>query len=596
MSYRGATATIPAGRGSLNGNANLTEIPATDLQEAEGIVYEDRVWRKEPGAVTFDAAGVSGDPAILAGYDYWPDESTQRMILACADGKLYKEVAGDTDSVTLKTGLSATARGKLVEAGAEGTGDVRQLIYFTGENPPQVVSGDAAAAANLATPPADWTGANQPVGGAVHGGGLWGWGNANAPHQVYRSSTENHGDFLAAPVVSMTVWPGVGRRIMCGLDFNGKLVLFKYPKGIYALDDSDVRPSYWVFTPVTDSIGVCKSPHAALAVLRDILFLSADGGFHLLSAISDKDVRRSDLSERLNIKGWIRENINLSRLSQVVSSWFEHKSLAVFALPRTGETANSARLMFDFSQYEQEGRVGFSYSFRDDASALWLRKGADGVERPVAGDSLGDVYLLDQATRSKNGAAYTGKHRTAETDLAFLDPSLATKMKNYDFLELVFNPKSPSDVTVTTYLDGTAKQVLTFDGTRRTDKARIRGASQYFSYQAKNTVAGEDFSIVAARLYFRPGREVPIRSGGATAPEQPSVSTNILRGYQAVAEGDISVTIINAGATGAYVPDITPSWNTTFWESAHLTGQFTFAFGTPAPSGGYVRWEIVPAP
>jgi hypothetical protein len=170
-------------------------------------------------------------------------------------------------------------------------------------------------------------------------------------------------------------------------------------------------------------------------------------------------------------------------------------------------------------------------------------------------------------------------------------------MKNLDFLELIGTPKGASSLAVTTYLDGSAAQTLTFDANKPTDKARIRGSCQYFSV---GVAGNDDFSLAGIRVYCRKGREVPVGSGGAVAAALPSPTgglplTDVYRGYETVAENAVSVTITNANATGAYIPVVVPSWNTQVWESAHLEGSFTFTFSTPAPAGASVRWMLTPA-
>ncbi len=83
--------------------------------------------------------------------------------------------------------------------------------------------------------------------------------------------------------------------------------------------------------------------------------------------------------------------------------------------------------------------------------------------------------------------------------------------------------------------------------------------------------------------------------GVAATVGKPGISSTVIFSPSMPSWMIRSVTIVNAGATGAYIPSVTPSWNTKVWESAHLEGQFTFTFDTPAPSAGYVRWTITPA-
>lgn len=509
MSYGGLVGSIPAGLGGLNLDLNLTRIPATDLQRAEGIVMEDGVWRKEPGADPFDTAGIVGTPKIVAGFDWWPTPTVQRIVTAALDGKLYKEVNGDLDNVTLATLLSTTARGKFEPAGAESGGRSRKLVYLNGVDSPRVLAADGATATVIGNPPSDWSGTNQPLGGLVQGSRFWAFGNLSDPHRVYGSGPEDHEDFIKATAGTLPIYPGVGQRLAAGLAAKGLMLLFKFPVGIFWAEVTDLRSINWSVNQLTDAVGVAESPYAALPILGgDVLFLSSGGSFHLLSALTTGGVTGSDLSEALKIKKWIRDNINLSRLNQVTSVWFEHKGLAIFSVPKAGSAVNNARLMFDFSDVGAGGKVKFSYSFRDNSESHFLRRGTDGIERPMFGDDAGKVWKMDQATRLKNGVAYTGAYRTVETDLSFLDPSLRFQMKNYGFLEIVANPLGASTLTVNVYHDGVLKETLLFDVNRRSSRRIMRGSSHFLSIEGINSGTG-DFSIVESRIYFKPGRQVP---------------------------------------------------------------------------------------
>lgn len=502
MGFTGQIATIPAGTGSLNSDSNLQAIPATDLIEAEGVIYDGASLRKEPGAALLDATGIAASPAILAGHGWEPSASVQRVVLAAADGKIYKEVGGDLDSVTLVSGLSTTARGMFVPAGAEATGANRKLFYFNGVNPVQVLSADGATMAALATPPVDWASTNQPVGGVLHQHRVWGFGNDNMPHGVYGSGNEAHEDFQCAAAVFLQCYPGVGEKLMVGVSHDKRLYVFKYPVGIYWLDDSDVRVSAWRFEPITDQLGVVRSPQAALGVLRDVMFMSEDCGFHLLSGVPQGGARWSDLAEILRIKDWLRANVNLAQLSRVTSRWYEDRSLAVWCLPKAGSTVNDLRLMFDFSRVQSERRIYCSYSFRDTSEALFLRKATDGVHRPCFGDNAGKVWLLDQATRSKGASGYLGKVKFAETDLRFLNPGLATKKKQFYFLELHSTPQGAGTYTVKSYVDGVLKATQSFNANKKRERRRLLTTGYRLQVSLENSVAATDFSLGAYSVGF----------------------------------------------------------------------------------------------
>ncbi len=506
MGYTGRVAVIPAGAEGLNDDENKARIPYTALTRAKGVVFTDGVIRKEPGAVAVDSNGIAGAPTVLAGYAWRPTDAVQRIITACSDGKIYKEVSGDLDSVTLATGLSSTARGIFVPAGAESAGRNRKLFYFNGTNAVQVLSGDGTSMTAIANPPTDWSGSNQPLCGIVHGPRLFGFGNLNDPHRIYGSGPADHEDLLCATKVQLACFPGVGQRLVAAVGHKGVLYRFKYPKGIFWLNDEPTRTADWTLHEITREIGVAQSPYAALNVGgQNAIFLSAEGSFHVLSVLASGGIEESDLTDKLKIKRWVRENVALDRLNQVVSLWDEAESTAIFVLPKAGSTVNNLRLMFDFSDFRTTGAIKFSWSERDTAEALFLRKDTDGLERPAIGDNAGKVWMLNQAARTKGGA-YAGEYQTAETDLRFVDPGLACIKKNADWLELEFNPPgAASTLTVEVYFDGTLSQTLSFNANTRRHRQRLVGSFYRISLLASNAVNNADFSVVEHRIGFRPG-------------------------------------------------------------------------------------------
>ena len=503
-SYRGIVVDIPAGEGSLNLDDSLMRVPMSDLLEAEGIVYEGRVWRKEPGAVKFDAAGITGAPIIVATFDWWPNSTTQRLVTAALDGKLYKEVGGDLDSITLASGLSTTKRGRFVAAGLEGAGKTRKLFYLNGLDSPRVLSADGVTASQIATPATDWSGTNQPINALVHRTRLWALGNDNAPHNLYGSGPDNHEDFACATAVVQPVYPGVGEKLYAGVSFKGLLFAFKHPRGVFWLDDSPVNITSWAVNQLTDALGIAASPYSVLNLDEDVLFLTETGHFHLLSVTTQGGVRAADsLSDQLGISKWMRDNLNLARLDQARSVWFGQKKLALFALPRTGATTNTARLMFDFSDVVRGGRPKFSYSFRDVSEALALRKDADKIERPVFGDNAGVVWSLDQASRSKAGAGYLGQYRIPDIDFSQVNSSIGAVKKNFDYLQITQNPQAAGNGTVEVLIDGVLYRTLTFDLRERVARQHIGGQGYSFGLRFKNSVNAEDFSVTKQTVFMR---------------------------------------------------------------------------------------------
>jgi hypothetical protein len=143
------------------------------------------------------------------------------------------------------------------------------------------------------------------------------------------------------------------------------------------------------------------------------------------------------------------------------------------------------------------------------------------------------VLLLDQDTRSidignaNDPNGYLAAFTTAPTDLAHLDPRLATVQKHGDFLEMVLDSTGNYTMDVDIIWDGVTRQTVVFNlgtagqtlgsfilgtdqlggGQVLNRKKRIVGSGRFFSIRGKNNRAGQDFSIGRFYLHFRTGDE-----------------------------------------------------------------------------------------
>ena len=435
----------------------------------------------------------------------------QALTLATSAGDIYTEWNGNLDAFLNKSGLSRDSRpGKFLVAGKETAAAGRKPFYFSGGDAVQVITSPAASATALATPPADWSGSNQPVNGIVHNFRLCGFGNLNDPHRLYCSSPSNHENFTATDAFQLSIRSSIGDRLYGAAQSNGLLFLWKYPRGIFYIDDSDISYVNFRERTVSEVLGCAPSPYAVLPIDNDVLFMAADGRFHLLSAVDSLGgVRASDLSYKLDIAKWLRDNVNLARLDLVTSTWYAHKKIAEFGVPGTGDVTPTLRLRFDFGLVDDGGPVRFGYSTRDNPTALALRRDiTDRVSRPIICEA-GFVYLTEQAARNKAGFAYTSTYQTPHLDMRHVDAAMAFRRKNFDALELVFEPVSAGTVTVQPYVDGLARgAALTFDATKRAERKQLNvGAGRTISFRGSNGTLNEDFNILAHRLSFRSSDE-----------------------------------------------------------------------------------------
>lgn len=524
MAYRGRIAEIPIGFDGLTGSKNLSQVKVSQLLRALNISYESGTIRKEGGSAKYNSSVISGAPKILGGWDWWPTGGNQRMVVYTDDGELLKDSGDGSFGVTLKSGLDTFAVPVFVEGGKEAAANNSKLFTLNGVDAVQVLSADGATTSNLATPPADWSGANQPSFGLIHEGKFWGGGNLNDPHRLYYSTNSDHEDLTGSGSGTIALYPGEGEKLIGAMSFKGLIIAFKRPRGIYLVDTSSATLAEWRVVRLSESIGI-SSPAAVVQIDDDLLFVDAAGNFQLISAVTAfGDMSSRNLSQASEMGDFIRENLALSQLSRVQGVYYPTKREAHFAMASLGSSVNNRRLVVDFNRL---GRPRFRHSDKDTCESLWLRRDTDGILRPTSGDDAGFVWSLDQSTRSKDGAGYGGEFQIPHTDLSYIDQSLGTRRKNAQFLELVVEPVGNWNLSVDILWDGVVRDTVQFnmgqtgaglgDFVLDTDvlagsqvlnkRRRITGSGRRFSMVGRNSGAGQDYSVAKAFLHFTPSDE-----------------------------------------------------------------------------------------
>lgn len=516
MAFTGEIAEIPVGILGLTGTKNMSQVRPEELIEALNITYEDGTVKKEGGSAKYNSTAISGGPAILGGWDWKPSSGTQRVIVLLSDGTLKKDTGGGDFSVTLKSGLTVSdVIPVFVETGQEAVTDDKTLFMMTGKNVVQVLTADGATTSDIATPPADWSGGNQPSFGVMHENRFWGGGNANSPHRIYYSLVTDHEDISGGTI---QVYPGEGEKLIGAVSFKGVLICWKYPRGIYLIDTSDADTSKWRVLKHSTSVGGV-SPLGHILIDDDVVFMDSGGRLQLISAITEFGfIGSRSLSDVAKITPLLLENMTLGELPRVQAIYYPAKAEAHFCLSPSGTDYNR-RLVLDFSTV---GIVKFRLSDKDTNRSIWLREDSDGVPRPATGDNSGFAWNLDQSNRSKDGAGYNGQFQTAHMDLSHIDPVLGTIRKNGKFLELVVEPKGNFDLNVDILWDDVLTDTVTFNmgesgstlgsfvlGTDKlaganviSARRRIKGSGRRISLIGRNSADGEDFSIARMFLGF----------------------------------------------------------------------------------------------
>ncbi len=521
MAFTGFTVPIPLGEFGLMGTKNLATIPPTALIQARSIALDQGTVRRAGGSALYTATPITGAPKIRGLHDHFADATTQRLLAFTNAGKLLKDDGTGTFGTTLKTGLNVDGLPVFAEGGAETLAANRKTFLTTGFDVVQVLAADGATTANLTTPPADWSGANQPRFLIPHNGRMWG----GLLHRIYASLATNHEDFTGAGVVQLPIYPGVGSYLQGGISFNNRLWLWKYPKGLFWLDDSDVSSANWRIYQLSLAHSLA-GPNAMDVADNDVCFMDANLHIHLLSGVQEfGDVKASDLTAANDMGPWVRENlaVNKDAAEHVWGRYYADKKEMWFACRRLGSTVNNINVIVDFNR---PGRPRIRFEDKDECEALCMRRDAAGIPRPVVGDSTGTVWLLDRAGIDKAGAGYTSEWQTPHDDLGWFDPRLKSVRKNWKWVEAITQPTGEFLLYLDVWQEGDLKQSLTMSqgfggaalgsfilGTSRlggdflmNKRRRLRGSSRRISFVGRMNESGADFSVSQLILGCTTGR------------------------------------------------------------------------------------------
>ena len=476
---------------------------------------------------------------LIAGTSWSPSVGLDEDVVFLENGAVLSDPARTgTFNIINKEGLAATRDPPpyFCMGGGEDVGQPRKLFLFSKTNQVQIRKGGTSTFADISTPPADWSGGgNFPTFGCVHVLRMFAGGNASDPHRLYYSSVTNHEVYTgsgAGAAGTIPIYPGQGEKLVAAYSIRGALILWKYPVGVYVLQTQDPDPTTWNVEVLSRAVGAVNA-HCVVPIENDLLYLDHSGSVHLLTATTDfGDFNTSNLSEIADMRPFIEKEINRAKLQRSQGIYYTTRRQAWFFMPRLNSDIPDLRLQIGFDRQLQGGQQQtpprFFMSRRDTASALWLRPNAlEGILKPTIGSEDGNVYLLDDEDRNKNGQGYQIQFSTPNSDLAFLDPSLATKHKTAQFLEISFDPEGAWDLLVDVYWDDVYTATVPFNmgggggvlgymvlgsdtfgaSGVKAARRRVPGSGRYFRMTCTNDGLNQNVSISGFHLSFVPGDE-----------------------------------------------------------------------------------------
>ncbi len=521
MSYQGKQATLPAGQGGFNASSNNTSIPITDLIQARNIRFNGDCWEKAPGMQTFDANGIAGDPDVIESFHYNAVQGLYRIVTAASDGSIYKEVGGDLDSVTLISGLTFVDSVSLVEAGEESFSTDKKLLMFSRNVAPHVLAADGATMTPLTDIPVDWTVGAFPLGAVYHDSRVV----AFMQHQLYFSNLAAHDDFLTDDPPIISVAPGFSSEIICAFSYlPEQLYVWKYPFGIYRVDTTDITGLIVPVNTIKTDIGGA-GPGAICRVKNDVWFVSSTGHIHSLTAVENsEDTTDSDITALLNLENWVRDNVDLSRLSSCKMLYHEERQeVWISYTSKTSiNTINDLALVIDCSRPDQlrtavEDRGEFF-------NTLFQYHDTDNSFKVFSGGLNGEVYECNTVARSINGVTpYAAVFEYPETDFSYTDPDAAHRFKRFDWLEVRAVPTGNYTLSFEIFIDGHLTQTVAvnlgqsgsaldsfildtdrlFGGNTVKHKVKLYGRGRTISLRGTNTGNNENFIVTEIVIHYK---------------------------------------------------------------------------------------------
>lgn len=540
MGYEGTIAQIPIGTSGLLSDIAPSQIPYTNLVRVINCDYAPGYVQKAPGAIQYNRTALPA--GIVALLDYWPTTYKQRLFAATSAGNIYRDY-GDRNfnlNTAVATGLgSLTNRSQFVVGGNETSGADKKIFFFSGGlNQVKVCAGDNSTFLSIAGPAADWPNptpssnpqSNFPNFGLIHRGRLW----AFAKSVAYASTTASHEDFQSVNALINNVGPGEGGDIIGAVVYKTKLIVWKAGDIVYFLNDDDTSAANWYFTKYADGMGI-SGWHAACQVLDDLLL-----GTNTNKIISFKATQafgnfvQADIFKQAKVSKFFAEN------TVVIGNQFQHsvfygdKGLGLFTGRTKGKQSNDCIIQLDVSQPDSP-KYGLWTHVAPDC--LILRRDTNNVLRPAYGAADGFVYFMDREDRSVGpmgaGTAYTGEFRTADLDMRHIDPSLAHKNKQWDFLGVTFQEEGNYQLSVDVWIDGRFSETINYPQTIDTNYAGaftlgaagsvtggqdektiwqpLHGMGRRITFRCYNSGNNQNFKVSMLTVGFRPGAEQATR-------------------------------------------------------------------------------------
>lgn len=460
--YIGFDIPIPLGDHGYFGSTNVDRIPPGGLNLARNIRAYEQSLRKVGGLELVDSNALSGTPTCFGGHAWRPDSDTQRQVTVWSNGKIFKEISDDIDSVELASGLTIANPVNFVEIGQQSLGDDRKLLIFCEGQMPHSLTADGATTSVLSNVPTSWS-TTPPAFGISHDRKVY----AFKEHQCYTSKTKDHEDFSGglpgAPIFQ--IQPGLGERISAAISVSDtKLLVFKYPEGLVQVDTTNVVTGYIPCPILSQDIGA-PGPNAVVEAEGNIFCINSNGHiYEIITALNESNYNRADLTATFKLEEWTKQNVDTTyaklKYAQLIYDGRRKELWAMF-IGRDANTVNVG-LVFDLSN-RQQPKV-FVEDRGEYFNAMWLSRESEQQTEVLCSGTGGLVYRADGGNRTiGTSTVYEGVFGLPSTDFAWFDSQLKNKRKDFEYLTLTILPKGSHNVEITFLIDGQVYRTTSVD-------------------------------------------------------------------------------------------------------------------------------------
>jgi len=521
MAYAGMKAKILLGENGLVTDVAPDKAPQNSLIRAQNVCFFNGAIQKAPGALQWNATPVSA--GIVAAHFYQPILEEPRFVVATSDGNIYKgrdRVFGSPINTTIASVLTPNC--VFADGGKEQAQNPKKLFLFTGgATLPYVLSGDGTACTVISKPSTDWTGsATYPKFGLIHRSQLW----AFAGQISYASSALNHEDFQnITSTLTEPVYPGEGGELLGGFVFKTKLFCYKDGGFVYSLVDSDPSQGNWYWQKVGSNLGLA-APNAIAEAGDDMIVGNSYGTLTSFSAtLALGSVEAADLMQNNMFEKFMREQVSKSGVPWEHLMYYAEKKMLFLTARSLYSTTNDSLVMLDFGRQNAARAAIWT---KGSPQCLAKYRDIFKIERPMYGDASGYLNLMDYADRTEGSTAYLGGFQTQHLDFSFVDPTLSSAEKHFDFLAVHYIPDGSGPLSCDYFIDGRYVETLSFPmiqvtgpqlgtlllgtnylgmGNGETSILPLRGSGRTFSAYFYNSGSNQSFQVPAITVYFRGG-------------------------------------------------------------------------------------------